>query len=211
MSKYCLSVIVADLWRIWGRISCGGEGWSRDWHSIIGQFNLVWPRLPGDELHLTCFRAESWLNLKHRMWTENFTYKKSVLSHKRLLLPQTKINSIPYWRRASQMVQLLWQQPCPDRQHPLIWQSHPDLCQQSSLTKTQQKCKVRTRDLNELTLVKKGRKRLFQMFHYMMAEIKSPMTGKYILSPRPVTLILLRSSVGATATLKGLLGMWSPP
>lgn len=30
---------------------------------------------------------------------------------------------------------------------------------------------------------------------------------RYILSPRPVTLTLLRSSVGATPTLKGLLGM----
>lgn len=32
---------------------------------------------------------------------------------------------------------------------------------------------------------------------------------RYILSPTPVTLTLLRSSVGATPTLKGLLGMIS--
>lgn len=35
--------------------------------------------------------------------------------------------------------------------------------------------------------------------------------ANYLLSPRPDTLILLRSRLGDTPTEKGLLGMGSPP
>ena len=64
-----MSVTGTDLGGVCGRVCCGSEGRSRNRNSIISQFNLVWPRLPGDELNLTGLWAQPGLNLEQEVWT----------------------------------------------------------------------------------------------------------------------------------------------
>lgn len=72
-STICQYLSVAYLGGVCGWVSCGCKGGSRNWSSIIGQFYLVWPRLPGDELHLAGLWAQPWLHLDQGLLTSILT------------------------------------------------------------------------------------------------------------------------------------------